>query len=52
MLGLTTGELLFYAGTVLAGAAVVAAVVAAVAFHLSGKRLQARLEQEYGKKRH
>lgn len=52
MEGLTTSELLFYGGISLAGFAALAAVIAAVTLCVSGKRLRARMEREYGKKRH
>ncbi|MCI9331538.1 MAG: hypothetical protein HFG05_05110 [Oscillibacter sp.] len=42
-------ELLFYSGLVLMGMSAAAAVAAAVIFRVSGKRLKARLEAEYGK---
>jgi len=43
--------LLFYGGIALMGGAAVAAVIAAVALTISGKRLTARLEKEYGPRR-
>ena len=52
MAQLTGSELLFYGGIALMALAAAAAVVAAVVLRLSGSRLGARLEQEYGKKRH
>lgn len=45
-------ELLFYGGIAVMAAAAVAAVVAAVILRASGKRLRARLEEEFGPKRH
>lgn len=45
-------ELLFWAGIALMAGAAVVSAVAAAAFHVSKKRLDARLEAEYGKKRH
>lgn len=45
-------ELLFYGGIAVMAAALLAAVVAAVILRISGKRLQARLEEEFGPKRH
>ena len=52
MAQLTSTELLFYGGIALMALSAVAAAVAALVLHLSGKWLTARLEQEYGKKRH
>ncbi len=49
---MATSDLLFYGGIALMGAAVLAAVVACVVLSISGKRLKARLEAEFGKKRH
>ena len=45
-------ELLFYGGIALMAAAVAAGVVAFTILHISGKKLNVRLEAEYGKKRH
>lgn len=45
-------EMLFYGGIALMAAAVAAGVVAFTILRISGKRLKARLEAEYGKKRH
>ncbi len=44
-------ELLFYGGIVIMAAAALGGVVALFVLRLSGKRLNARLEKEYGKKR-
>lgn len=44
-------QILFYAGAVLMSAAAVGAVIALALLRRSGKRLQAQLEAEYGKKR-
>lgn len=44
-------ELLFYGGMVLMAVSAAAAAAAAVIFRVSGKRLKARLEAEYGKAR-
>jgi len=41
-------QMLFYAGAALMGGAGIAAVIALVAFTITGKRLKAQLEQEYG----
>jgi len=49
---MATSDLLFYGGIALMVAAVLAAVVAFVVLSISGKRLKARLEAEFGKKRH
>lgn len=45
-------EMLLYAGIAIMAAAAVAAGVAGVILHTSGKRLRTRLEREYGKRRH
>lgn len=45
-------NVMLIAGIVLMGVAAVVGLVAGVIFLLSGKRLRARLEQEFGKKRH
>lgn len=44
-------EIVFYAGIALMSAAALGAVVSFIILRFSGKRLQARLEAEYGKKR-
>ncbi len=44
-------ELLFYGGIAAMTVAAIGGAVALVALRLSGKRLNARLEKEYGKKR-
>lgn len=44
-------EVLFYSGVALMGLAVVAAVIALAAFFASGRRLQKKLEEEYGKRK-
>lgn len=49
---LTSGELLFYGGIALMALSAAAAVAAVAILRLSRKRLSARLEREYGKKRH
>lgn len=51
MFGLTEGDLLFYSGIAIMAISAVGATVAIILFSLSKKRLQAQLEQEYGKKR-
>lgn len=43
---------MFVAGITLIGVAAAGALIAGVIFTLSGKRLRARLEREFGKKRH
>jgi hypothetical protein len=45
-----TGEMLFYGGLAGAGLILVVAVIAGIALGLSGARLRARLETEYGKR--
>lgn len=50
MFNLTATELFFYGGIALMGAAVVLSLAAVVIFRLTGRRLQSRLEQEFGKK--
>ena len=44
-------QMLFYGGIVSMGAAAAAAVIAAVVLVISGKRLRAQLEREYGPQR-
>ncbi len=44
-------EIMFYTGIALMSAAALGAAVSFILLRLSGKRLQARLEAEYGKKR-
>lgn len=41
-------QMLFYAGTALMGCAGAAAVIAVVVFAVTGRRLKARLDEEYG----
>ena len=45
-------ELLFWGGIALMAGAAAASVGAVAVLHVSKKRLDARLEAEYGKKRH
>lgn len=52
MSGLSGSELLFYGGIAVMLLAVMAGVLAAVAFTVSGRRLRRKLEEEFGKKRH
>lgn len=52
MSGLSGSELLFYGGIAVMLLAVMAGVLAAVVFTLSGRRLRRKLEEEFGKKRH
>ena len=52
MVQMTSSELLFYGGIALMALSMAAAAVTAVVLRMSGKRLRARLEQDYGKKRH
>jgi len=51
MVGFSVSELIFYGGIVVMAAACVLAVVCAIIFTITGKRLKERLEQEYGKPR-
>ena len=48
MSGLSASQLLFYGGIGVMALAVLAAVLAGVAFTLSGRRLRRKLEEEYG----
>lgn len=48
MFGLSGSELLFYGGLAIMVIAVLLAMVCAVLFRLSGRRLKKKLEQEYG----
>nr|WP_302664921.1 hypothetical protein [uncultured Agathobaculum sp.] len=52
MFEFTGSEGLFYIGLILMGIAVVGAIVSIVIFTVSGKRLKAKLEEEYGRKKH
>lgn len=52
MLHWNSSQLLLCGGIALMAAAAVGAAVALAVFHLTGKRLRAKLEQEFGKKRH
>ena len=45
-------ELLFYGGIGLMAAAALGGVISAVVLRLGGRRLRARLEEEFGKRRH
>ena len=47
-----SGDVLLFIGIALMVLAVVGAIAAAVVLRLSGKRLRARMETEYGKRRH
>ena len=48
---MSLGTLFFDIGAAVAGLSVLAAVIAIICFQRSGKRLSAKLESEYGKKR-
>ena len=48
---LISGEILRTVGIVIMSASACLAAVAAVVFHANGKKLEARLKAEYGKKR-
>ncbi len=52
MNGLSQSELLFYGGITAMAVAVILAIAAIVIFRICGKRIQAQLEAEFGKKRH
>ena len=45
-------ERLLYGGIGLMAASVLGGLIAAVVLRISGKRLRARLEKEFGKRRH
>lgn len=45
-------ELMFYGGAVAMAVSALAAVISGVVFLISKRRLEARLYQEYGAKRH
>lgn len=45
-------ELLLYIGIAVMAVAALGGLVSAAALRLSGKRLKARLEEEFGKRRH
>jgi hypothetical protein len=47
----TPGEMLFYGGLAALALTLIAAAVVAVVLGVSGARIRARLDEEYGKKR-
>lgn len=49
MMGLSGSESLFYGGIAVMAAAVAAGILCAVIFHMTGRKLKQKLEQEYGK---
>ncbi len=49
---MSESELLLYAGIAVMAGAAVCGIVSAAALRISGKRLKARLEEEFGKRRH
>lgn len=51
VLSLNVSELLFYGGIVIMAAVVMIAIAACAILSITGRRLRARLEREYGKKR-
>lgn len=51
MPGLSVNEMLFYSGVALMALAAAAAVIALAVFSISGRRLQKRLEEEFGKQK-
>jgi len=51
MVSLSSSEIIFYGGIMIMAAASALAVICAVLFTITGKRLKKRLEQEYGKPR-
>ncbi len=42
-------ELLFYGGILVMGIAVIIMLISLVIFHITGRRIKKRLEEEYGK---
>ena len=48
MMGLSMGELLFYAGIACIGFAVCFAIVSACIFRITGKKLNKKLDELYG----
>lgn len=48
---LASCEMFFYGGIAIAAAAGILALICAIIFAFTGKRLRKRLEQEYGKPR-
>ena len=51
MFGLSGSEVLFYGGLAVMGAAALLGVAGFMIFHITGRRLRRKLEQEYGKLR-
>lgn len=51
MSGLSVNEMLFYGGVALMALAAAASVIALVVFSVSSRRLQKKLEEEYGKRK-
>lgn len=49
MSGLSGSELLFYGGIAVMAGAVAAALLCAVLFAVTGRRLKRKLEEEYGR---
>lgn len=45
-------QVLFYGGLALLAAGAVGSVAAVILFHISGRKLQKKLNSEYGNKRH
>ena len=51
MIGLSSSEIMFYGGIAVMTATCVLAIICLIVFTFTGKRLKARLKQEYGKPR-
>lgn len=49
MFGLLESEIIFYSGIAIMGIAVLCAVAGILIFTYTGRKLQSRLEEEYGK---
>ncbi len=52
MLDLTTGEMFFYGGVTVMAASLLMIIAAIIIFRITGKRIKARLEAEFGKEKH
>ena len=48
---LSLSELLFFGGIVFMGISVISGLVASICFHIAKKRLNSKLEVEFGKRR-
>lgn len=49
MLGLSSSEMIFYGGIAVMAAALAGSILCSILFHTAGRKLEQKLEQEYGK---